>query len=64
MIHRGDDLVDDFGLGTDAYWQDGDFEIGRKVVTPYYGHTAGMPWNDAGAMLTWRSYIWASGVGG
>ncbi len=35
----------------------------RRVVTPYYGHWDGMPWNDDAAVITWRSYMWASGVG-
>jgi hypothetical protein len=35
----------------------------RRVVTPYYGHTAGMPWSTAAANLTRRSYEWAAGAG-
>jgi hypothetical protein len=35
----------------------------RRIVTPYYGHPAGMPWSAAGATLTRRSYEWASGAG-
>jgi hypothetical protein len=36
----------------------------RRVLTPYYGHSAGMPWNANAAVVTWRSYVWAAGVGG
>lgn len=35
--------------------------IYRRVVTPYYGHTAEMPWSNEGAVITWRSYVWAAG---
>lgn len=33
----------------------------RRVLTPYYGHDVGMPWSNEGAVITWRSYIWAAG---
>jgi hypothetical protein len=35
----------------------------RRVVTPYYGHTAEMPWTTDAADLTLASYVWAAGVG-
>jgi hypothetical protein len=35
----------------------------RRVMTPYYGHTAGMPWSAAGADITHRTYEWAGGMG-
>ena len=35
----------------------------RRLVTPYYGHTSGMPWSVAGETLTRRSYEWAAGLG-
>jgi len=35
----------------------------RRMVTPYYGHSSGMPWNNDAAVLTWRSYVWAAGIG-
>jgi hypothetical protein len=35
----------------------------RRIVTPYYGHTAGMPWSAAGEEITRRTYEWAAGFG-
>jgi hypothetical protein len=35
----------------------------RRIVTPYYGHTAGMPWSAAGEQITRRTYEWAAGAG-
>jgi len=34
----------------------------RWLAIPWYGHPAGMPWSHAAALLTWRSYVWASGA--
>lgn len=112
VFHRGDDLVDNFDMGSAGFYQSGTFAISddghfisevfpvgplpldytyksrlknptgsvrvlgnveeaslavhktyRRVVTPYYGHTSGMPWNADAAELTWRSYVWAAGIG-
>jgi hypothetical protein len=112
VVHRGDAIVDDLGMGASGYWQSDMFVVTnnthfitqtlalgaldlsydyqsrlntptanarvlatgnggvpalavhatvRTVITPYYGHTGGMPWSNAGALITWRSYVWAAG---
>ena len=35
----------------------------RRVFSSFYAHTSDMPWNNEAALLTWRTYIWAAGVG-
>ena len=35
----------------------------RRVFSSFYAHTSEMPWNNDAALLTWRTYIWATGVG-
>ncbi len=35
----------------------------RRAYATYYGHGAGMPWSDDGALLDTRTYAWATGFG-